>query len=113
MLERADLDMLAVDRILFGRGGGIIYASRIYQTVPALAVQLEMFAKDTSSAARSDLTPSRLHGPARRGLKARLDKLALGARHAMKIVASFAPTGELFRARQLQLPIADDIRAQF
>jgi hypothetical protein len=30
----------------------------------------------------------------------------------MRIIASFGPTGELFGARQLELPIADDIRAQ-
>jgi glycosyl transferase family 25 len=112
VLARDDLDTLAIDRILFGRGGGIIYASRIYQAVPALAVQLDMFAHGKTSAGRSDLTPSRLHGPRRRGLKARLDKIGLGARHAIRIIRSFAPSGELFGARQLRLPIADDIKAQ-
>ncbi len=112
MLARQDLDTLAVDRILLGRGGGIIYASRIYQAVPALAVQLDMFARGKTSAGRSDLNPSRLRGSGRGGIAARLDKIGLNARHALRIISSFAPSGELFGARQLQLPIADDIKAQ-
>jgi GR25 family glycosyltransferase involved in LPS biosynthesis len=112
MLARDDLDTLAVDRILFGRGGKTIYLSRIYQAVPALAVQLDMFARGQNSAGRSDLMPSRLRSPRPKGLAARLDKLGLNASHALRILTSFAPTGELFGARQLKLPIADDIKAQ-
>lgn len=112
MLARNDLDTLAVDRILFGRGGRTIYSSRIYQTVPALAVQLNMFAPGLSSASRSDLNRVRLKGQRRKGLSARLGKLRLSGEHALRIITSFGPTGELFRARQLKLPIADDIKAQ-
>jgi glycosyl transferase family 25 len=112
MLAHDKLDTLAVDRILFGRGGGIIYSSQIYQTVPALAVQLDMFAKGKSSAGRSDLTPSRLKGTRRRGPSAKLRKVGLAIRHLVRIVQSFVPTGELFGARQVKLPIADDIKAQ-
>lgn len=112
MLARDDLDTLAVDRILFGRGGRTIYRSRIYQTVPALAVQLNMFAPGQGTAGRSDLKPSRLSTTRSRGLAARLDKIGVNASHLLRIIASFGPTGELFGARQLKLPIADDIRAQ-
>ncbi len=112
MLERDDLDTLAVDRVLFGRGGGTIYGSRIYQTVPALAVQLHMFAPGQSTAGRSDLKPSRLSTARSSGLAARLDKIGLNASHLLRIITSFGPTGELFGARQLKLPIAEDIRAQ-
>jgi GR25 family glycosyltransferase involved in LPS biosynthesis len=114
MLARPDLDGLAVDRMLFGRGGGMIYRARIYQSVPALAVQLGMFASPSIAAGRSDLEPARVAGRTRRvrSLAARLDKLTLNASHALRILTSFGPTGELFRARQLKLPIADDIKAQ-
>lgn len=114
MLRRQDLDGLAVDRILFGRGGGMIYRSRIYQSVPALAVQLGMFASPSIAAGRSDLAPARVAGRSRRArsFAGRLAKLRLNGAHALRIVASFVPTGELFGARQVKLPIADDIKAQ-
>lgn len=112
ILARNDLDTLAVDRILFGRGGGIIYTARIYQTVPALAAQLGLFTSLTSGPGRSDLHPARAIKSHRRGIAKRLAKIRLSASHLGRIVTSFAPTGELFRGRQLTLPIADDIKAQ-
>lgn len=113
MLARSDFSRQAVDRLLFGRGGGTIYTSQIFQTVPALAVQLNMFAPDHGTASRSDLDPVRLHSKRRQGLARRLDKLQVNASHALRVITSFAPTGELVGARQVKLPIADDIRAQF
>lgn len=108
------LEREAIDVMLFGRRGGVIYRARIYQTVPALAVQLESFAASSLSAARSDLESSRTAGRImrRRMTRNRLGKLALNARHALRVVGSFAPTGELFRARHLKLPVADDIKIQ-
>lgn len=113
MLEHPLLDRLAVDRVLFGRGGGVIYRERIYQSVPALAVQLGAFSTGSSSAARSDLAPVRiLTKRPPHTLKSRLRKIQTNAEHALQIIRSFAPTGELFGSRQLQLPIAADIKAQ-
>lgn len=114
MLQRPDLDGLAVDRMLFGRGGAMIYRAHIYQSVPALAVQLGMFASPSIAAGRSDLEPARVAGRTSRvrSLSARFSKLRLNGGHLLRIIASFGPTGELFGARQLKLPIADDIRAQ-
>ncbi|RYG96257.1 MAG: glycosyltransferase family 25 protein, partial [Alphaproteobacteria bacterium] len=84
MLERPNLDRLAVDRLLFGRGGGMIYRARIYQSVPALAVQLGMFASPSIAAGRSDLEPARVAGRTRRvrSLAGRLAKIRLNGGHA-------------------------------
>ncbi len=114
MLKQPLLDHLAVDRLLFGRGGGIIYKARIYQSVPALAVQLGMFASPSISAGRSDLEPVRVAGRSKgsRTLSGRLRKIGLNASHLLRTVRSFGSTGELFSARQLKLPIAEDIKSQ-
>jgi hypothetical protein len=73
-----------------------------------------MFASPAIAAGRSDLEPARVAGRTGRvrSLSARLAKLRLNGGHALRIITSFGPTGELFRARQLKLPIADDIKAQ-
>lgn len=114
VLEHPLLDQLAIDRVLFGRGGGTIYRARIYQSVPALAVQLDTITPPQDGAARSDLAPVRKLGSGnKRGLSARLSKISGNVRHLARIAGSFAPSGELFGARQVKVPAAEDITARF
>lgn len=113
LLARTDLDRCAIDKLLFGRQGGLIYEARIYQSLPGLAAQLGMYTDGSSSAARSNLSSSRR--PPRRGgrtLQGRLTAIGKGMGYFTRSLAAFAPTGELLRARRRQLRLADDIAAQ-
>jgi len=113
LLARPDLDLYAIDKLLFGRQGGLIYEARIYQCIPGLAAQLGMYSDGSTSASRSDLTPIRQSRQRRRrSLQGRLDAIGTGLRYLARSVVAFAPSGELFRARRLPLPLADDITAQ-
>ena len=113
LLARPDLDLYPIDKLLFGRQGGLIYEARIYQCIPGLAAQLGMYSDGSASAARSDLTPIRQSRQRRhRSLRGRLDAIATGWRYFARSVVAFAPSGELFRARRRPLPLADDITAQ-
>jgi GR25 family glycosyltransferase involved in LPS biosynthesis len=114
LLDQADLDSAAVDKLLFGRSGATIYQSRIYQSVPALAIQLGLYASADAGVGRSDLDVERLvtTGGKPSSVRDRWNKLAFNGAHALRILRAFAPSGELWGARQMHLPIAEDLRAQ-
>lgn len=110
LLARTDLDRFTADRLLFGRDGGTIYRARVYQVVPALAVQLGFEVPSDSSVARSDLTPQRRAAARPDGqLRRRLRRALYALGHNLRIIATFGPSGDLFGARQMRLPLHRDI----
>lgn len=112
VLQRDDLDQMSVDSLLFGRPGGLFYEARIYQAVPALAIQLDQTREGKLSVGQSDLTgqrpPHRPTGPM--PLRARLKRTANHWSHHLRILTTFGPTGELWGSRKLWLPVTDDLR---
>lgn len=112
LLGRPDVDDLPLDTLLFGRPGSLFYEARIYQSVPALAIQLDQTVDGRQGAGRSDLD-------ARRGLFSTRDIRSTEPKwrralrhwgHHLKVVTTFAPTGELWGARQYRLPVASDLQ---
>ena len=114
LLARSDLNAHPVDDILTGRRLWTLYGNRIFQSVPALVVQL-MELPSEDALARSDLAPSRntVHRKKRRTLSRRIRALGVNLVHAARALASFGPTGELWRSHRVRIPIAADIRARF
>jgi GR25 family glycosyltransferase involved in LPS biosynthesis len=112
VLRRNDLDQMSVDSLLFGRPGGLFYEARIFQAVPALAIQLDQTPQGKLSIGQSDLTnqrpPHRPAGPM--PFQARLARTINHWRHHLRILTTFGPTGELWGARKLWLPVTDDLR---
>lgn len=112
VLQRDDLEQMSVDSLLFGRPGGLFYQARIYQAVPALAIQLDQTREGKLSVGLSDLTgqrpPHRPAGPM--PLQARLKRTANHWSHHLRILTTFGPTGELWGSRKLWLPVTDDLR---
>ncbi len=111
LLARPDVDRLALDHLLFGWAGELCYDARIFQTLPALAIQLDQTVDGRRGAGRSDLDDNRLTGaPRRRSLAERWQRLARRLRHYTRILVTFGTSGELWGARQLQFPIAENLR---
>ena len=111
LLARPDVDRLALDHLLFGWAGGLCYDARIFQTLPALAIQLDQTIDGRRGAGRSDLDDNRLTGASRRrSLADRWQKLARQLRHYSRILLTFGISGELWGARQPQFPIAENLR---
>lgn len=112
VLQRQDLDQMSVDSLLFGRPGGLFYEARIYQAVPALAIQLDQTREGKLTIGQSDLTgqrpPHRPAGPMPFG--ARLKRTTNHWGHHLRILTTFGPTGELWGSRKLWLPVTDDLR---
>ena len=59
LLVSRNVDMLPLDTLLFGRPGSLFYEARIFQSVPALAVQLDQTVEGRQGAGRSDLDDRR------------------------------------------------------
>lgn len=111
LLARPDVDRLALDHLLFGWGGELCYEARIFQTLPALAIQLDQTADGRKGAGRSDLDNNRLTGTVyRHDVADRLRRLANHFHHYSRILWAFGTSGELWGARQLQFPIAENLR---
>jgi glycosyl transferase family 25 len=112
LLQRDDLDQMSVDSLLFGRPGGLFYEARIYQAVPALAIQLDQTREGKLSVGQSDLTgqrpPHRATG--RMPFGARLKRTLKHWGHHLRILTTFGPTGELWGSRKLWLPVTDDLQ---
>lgn len=112
LLARRDVDTLPLDTLLFGRPGSLFYEARVFQSVPALAIQLDQTADGRTGAGKSDLDD-------RRGVFSSHDSRSTEARwrralrhwgHHLKVVTTFAPTGELWGARQFRLPVTPDLQ---
>lgn len=113
LLSHPQIDDVCMDSLIFSRDGGFIYSDRIYQISPALAFQVGKMGDMSESVAKSDLTAGRNERRTRRPKTVgnRMAKLGLQVRHAGRIAATFGPSGELFSARQVRMPVAADIRA--
>ena len=115
LLQRPDLDRYALDKLLFGRRAGLIYDARIYQSVPSLAAQLTIYSDGTSSIAQSDLSAHRrVHpiGRPPRSLASRAVAIRTGLSYWRRAILAFGPTGDLFRSRNIDVPLAEDIAEQ-
>jgi glycosyl transferase family 25 len=111
LLARPDIENLALDHLLFGWGGELCYEARIFQTLPALAIQLDQTADGRKGAGRSDLDTQRMAGASRSAtLSARLQRLRKHLHHHARILVTFGGSGDLWGARQLQFPIAENLR---
>jgi len=106
------VDSLPPDTLLFGRPGSLFYEARIFQSVPALAIQLDQTVDGRQGAGRSDLDNRRsmltTHGT--RSREPRWRRASRHWAHHLRLVATFAPTGELWGARQYRLPVASDLQ---
>jgi glycosyl transferase family 25 len=112
LMGHPEVDTLPLDTLLFGRPGSLFYEARIFQSVPALAIQLDQTIDGREGAGRSDLDT-------RRGLFSSRDTRSAEPRwrralrhwaHHLRLVATFASTGELWGARQYRLPVASDLK---
>ena len=112
LLVHPRVNSLPIDTLLFGRPGSMFYEARIFQSVPALAIQLDQTVDGRQGAGRSDLDN-------RRGMFSSYDSRSMEPRwrrasrhwaHHLRLVATFAPTGELWGARQFRLPVASDLQ---
>lgn len=112
LVAHPQVDSLPLDTLLFGRPGSLFYEARIFQSVPALAIQLDQTVGGRKGAGRSDLD-------ARRGMFSARDARSTEPQwrrhlrhwgHHLRLVATFASTGELWGARQYRLPVASDLR---
>jgi glycosyl transferase family 25 len=111
LLARPDVDRLALDHLLFGWAGELCYDARIFQTLPALAIQLDQTVDGRRGAGKSDLDDNRLTGALRRkSLAVRWRRLKIQFRHYRRVVVTFGSSGELWGARKLQFPIAENLR---
>lgn len=112
VLAHPEVDNLPLDTFLFGRPGSVFYEARIFQTVPALAIQLDQTVGGRQGAGHSDLNARR--GPfSLRDPRSTEGRLRRGLRHwghHMRVLRTFGPTGDLWGARQFWLPVADDLR---
>ncbi|HEU6456543.1 MAG TPA: glycosyltransferase family 25 protein, partial [Roseateles sp.] len=59
LLAHPQVDALPLDTLLFGRPGSLFYEARIFQSVPALAIQLDQTVDGGQGAGRSDLDDHR------------------------------------------------------
>lgn len=107
VLQLPYADQLPLDSLLFSRSGGAFYQMRLFQILPALAIQLDKTV-GAGGVERSDLTPRRL-SPSTGAWPERLRRLTANLRHAFRVLRTFGPTGELWGARQIDLPVADDL----
>lgn len=112
LVAHPEVDTLPLDTLLFGRPGSLFYEARIFQSVPALAIQLDQTIDGRQGPGRSDLD-------ARRGMFSSRDTRSTEPRwrrasrhwaHHLRLVATFASTGELWGARQYRLPVASDLK---
>lgn len=112
LLERDDLDTMPVDSLLFGRQAGLFYEARIFQVIPALAVQLDHTAAGRQNAGQSDLTPQRPSGHSRNGMPfgARLKRATTHWGNHLRVLTAFGTSGDLWGARHLRLPLAADLQ---
>lgn len=111
LLERPDVDRLALDHLLFGWAGELCYDARIFQTLPALAIQLDQTVDGRRGAGKSDLDDNRLTGALRRkSLAVRWRRLKNQFRHYGRVLLTFGSSGELWGARKLTFPIAENLR---
>jgi len=111
LLTRADIDSLPLDTLLFGRPGSLVYEARIFQAVPALAIQLDQTLDGRAGAGRSDLDHRRgiFSASDRRSSEARWRRALRHWGHHLRLVATFSRTGELWGARQYRLPVTADL----
>lgn len=111
LLARPDVDRLALDHLLFGWAGELCYDARIFQTLPALAIQLDQTVDGRQGAGKSDLDNNRLTGALRhKSLAVRWRRLKIQFRHYTRVLLTFGSSGELWGARKLQFPIAENLR---
>lgn len=113
VLQRADVDHLPLDTLLFGRPGSLFYDARIFQIVPALAIQLDQTADGRQGVGRSDLDDRRgvFSSHDRRSREGRWRRALRHWGHHLRVVGTFGPSGDLWGARQLRLPVADDLQS--
>jgi glycosyl transferase family 25 len=111
LVVHPQVDSLPLDTLLFGRPGSLFYAARIFQSVPALAIQLDQTVGGRQGAGRSDLDAHRGRFSSRdpRSTEPAWRRALHHWSHHLRLVAAFAPTGELWGARQYRLPVADDL----
>jgi glycosyl transferase family 25 len=111
LLVRPDVDRLALDTLLFGWAGELCYDARIFQTLPALAIQLDQTVEGRRGVGLSDLDSNRLTGALRhKSLVVRWRRLKIQFRHYTRVLVTFGSSGELWGARKLQFPIAENLR---
>jgi glycosyl transferase family 25 len=111
LLARPDVDRLALDHLLFGWAGELCYDARIFQTLPALAIQLDQTVDGRRGAGKSDLDDNRLTGAlTHKSLAVRWRRLKIQFRHYKRVLVTFGSSGELWGARKLQFPIAENLR---
>ncbi len=111
LLARPDVDRLALDHLLFGWAGELCYDARIFQTLPALAIQLDQTVEGRRGAGKSDLDDNRITGALRhKSLAVRWRRLKVQFRHYTRVLVTFGSSGELWGARKLQFPIAENLR---
>lgn len=113
LLARPDVDALPLDTLIFGRPGSVFYEARVFQHVPALAIQLDQTMAGRAGAGRSDLDDRRGMFSARdsRSSEARWRRALRHWGHHLRLIATFGPSGELWGARQYRLPVTPDLRA--
>lgn len=112
LVVHPQVDALPLDTLLFGRPGSLFYQARIFQSVPALAIQLDQTVNGRQGAGRSDLDDRRGMFSSRdtRSTEPRWRRASRHWAHHLRLVATFAPTGELWGARQYRLPVASDLQ---
>ncbi|HEV2518562.1 MAG TPA: glycosyltransferase family 25 protein [Devosia sp.] len=112
LLAHPQVNSLPLDTLLFGRPGSLFYEARIFQSVPALAIQLDQTVDGRQGAGRSDLDDRRGMFSSRdpRSTEPAWRRALHHWSHHLRLVATFATTGELWGARQYRLPVADDLR---
>lgn len=115
LLADPRIDDVCHDVLIFSRDHGFLYKRRLFQVSPALVVQVGHLDSPAADIARSDLTEGRRLRRRRKANNVSRHFASLGRqlKHVARIVGTFTPTGDLFAARQVRLPIADDIRQAY
>lgn len=112
LLQRPDVDNLPLDTLLFGRPGSLFYQVRVFQMVPALAIQLDQTVVGKQGIGRSDLDERRglFSAGDLRGSEPKWRRALRHWGHHLRVLTTFGPSGDLWRARQLRLPVTEDLR---
>ena len=105
-------DLLSPDMLWFGRPGSLFYQASIFQSVPALAIQLDQTSDGRRGPGRSDLDEHRalFASPETISREPRWRRASRHWAHHLRLIATFAASGELWGARQYRLPLADDLQ---
>ena len=112
LLAHPRIDDVCQDSLIFSRDGALIYERRIFQISPALVFQVGKMGDVSQSVAQSDLTEGRNQRRRKKASTLRRHAVSLGRtlHHLTRIATTFGASGDLLHARQVRLPIADDIR---